>query len=1223
MAVFLFSFVAEVLLTGIGCRGTPLETSKRRAVVPILYVQSVNWSLQAIFMVYGTVVVSRVEPSCWEGSDRRHVLAITQAMVYSTWVFSVVLWLAVFIVYNAYPVKAKEKTWEKRVVCVSWLFGCYKTMRQQVDGRSAPLNSVAQWLSGLFGHADLTPSDLIAALVLCTAAQHQRRRLHIKNALAPVEDALSGITLSESNESADMGGARDDGAQMYTGIDERTLLKKTSDKSSVSTTPSRPSSASPEQREGRPGEVRSSPSSALRHSLESKRKASVDHKGHMQGIVEASSFQEATASLNSNSNHQPGQVSVPENDAGPSGNAPTREPAAPDQAADGAPEQAATGGTGQPEQVHSGGSAPPEEGVRGNAAVMSLLETSMSAVSGAAGAIFGNGSEAQGQASEQENGEQSSGADSRDGKEPREAAGNRGGEVTCNGTGGNAAVDAASDESEAGSEGEEGRAGGIGSKLKQLRNHLSPRDGAPDRRSETGSQDDEEEGEQEKLHLPEELKEKLKEKVRIQSKSARHAEAVNEVAAGPKITAPDKDTTVVPLPHSNGHSQQHQNKNQSNRNSQGSCDIGPIWSERDSSGHGTQQAGGAERVGDEESNDGSSAEAAPRGVLAAVGDYLGSWVGMAPVPEDPEEQEPDEKLMAVPDIPGENPDQSQHEAADGDSELNRRGSVTLNLSEVDAQTLRDFEKRASTAADGTLDDAMEDFRRSRQFPDSRRISNQFPVILTPSEQVSEQVEELNIDMQPGEIVDDILGKRKNVAYDTLEEAAVYAKFACAAYAVVEYEDTRDDKLKSKLPSCCACCGCCPCCSATQTVESSDEVRRTIAEVAGVDEKDILYFSPSNQALAHLPYCIALDKKRKSVVVAIRGTMSMADVVTDAVVHPEGIDDWLPPALSKANKHKRGTAFGHAGIVASASAVLADLDKGGILRVLLGGDEEREAMDEEGGAENKGEAVGAVMQEKVDAKGYRLVVTGHSLGAGAAALISLKLRDRFEDLKCWAYCPPGGLVSESLLPAMREWCVSVVCGKDAVPRMTVNNLSRLMDEMVTALARTRHHKLRVLIGGWWRKENRPPPQHLFCEYEEIPLEARVFLEKYYKSVERRGKEMDMFPPGRVIFVRPLKTLVGRRHRAGPKRFQKGWDAVWITPQELIAEGILISGRMMEHHLLQSTLQGALDHVIEKHPANPNPKKTAKRRRLRKKADQPKDLVELAQVVVEGPERQSPL
>jgi sn1-specific diacylglycerol lipase len=59
-----------------------------------------------------------------------------------------------------------------------------------------------------------------------------------------------------------------------------------------------------------------------------------------------------------------------------------------------------------------------------------------------------------------------------------------------------------------------------------------------------------------------------------------------------------------------------------------------------------------------------------------------------------------------------------------------------------------------------------------------------------------------------------------------------------------------------------------------------------------------------------------------------------------------------------------------------------------------------------------------------------------------------------DLKCWAFSPPGGLVSETLLPALRDWCISVVCGKDAVPRMTTNNLARLMDEMVTALARAR-------------------------------------------------------------------------------------------------------------------------------------------------------------------------
>ncbi len=40
------------------------------------------------------------------------------------------------------------------------------------------------------------------------------------------------------------------------------------------------------------------------------------------------------------------------------------------------------------------------------------------------------------------------------------------------------------------------------------------------------------------------------------------------------------------------------------------------------------------------------------------------------------------------------------------------------------------------------------------------------------------------------------------------------------------------------------------------------------------------------------------RKRKAVVLALRGTMSMADIVTDAVAHPEQIDDWLPPRFAK-------------------------------------------------------------------------------------------------------------------------------------------------------------------------------------------------------------------------------------------------------------------------------------------------------------------------------------
>ncbi len=63
------------------------------------------------------------------------------------------------------------------------------------------------------------------------------------------------------------------------------------------------------------------------------------------------------------------------------------------------------------------------------------------------------------------------------------------------------------------------------------------------------------------------------------------------------------------------------------------------------------------------------------------------------------------------------------------------------------------------------------------------------------------------------------------------------------------------------------------------------------------------------------------------------------------------------------------------------------------------------------------------------------------------------------------------------------------------------------------------------------------------------------------------------------------------------------------------------QMLHDHLIQSTVISALDKVIQKHPANPKPNKKDKRRRLRKKGEL--DPVELAEVVVDGPENQAPI
>lgn len=75
------------------------------------------------------------------------------------------------------------------------------------------------------------------------------------------------------------------------------------------------------------------------------------------------------------------------------------------------------------------------------------------------------------------------------------------------------------------------------------------------------------------------------------------------------------------------------------------------------------------------------------------------------------------------------------------------------------------------------------------------------------------------------------------------------------------------------------------------------------------------------------------------------------------------------------------------------------------------------------------------------------MTGHSLGAGAAVLVALYLRNYFPNVYCWAFCPPGGLAEPSVAEAAKTFCTSVAMGKDWIPRLTLKSFEHLRDEMV--------------------------------------------------------------------------------------------------------------------------------------------------------------------------------
>lgn len=129
------------------------------------------------------------------------------------------------------------------------------------------------------------------------------------------------------------------------------------------------------------------------------------------------------------------------------------------------------------------------------------------------------------------------------------------------------------------------------------------------------------------------------------------------------------------------------------------------------------------------------------------------------------------------------------------------------------------------------------------------------------------------------------------------------------------------------------------------------------------------------------------------------------------------------------------------------------------------------------------------------------------------------------------------------------------------------MTRLMDEFVTSLARCKQPKLHILFNPWWRRGKQNFDQ-LFYGYKDMPIEASKILMQYYESRGRLGQPVGTYPPGKVIFLRPLKS----------QNAEKQWDAVYVAPEDLIAEGILVSPMMFHDHLCSSVNQALLQSVV---------------------------------------------
>ncbi|KAL3145874.1 hypothetical protein ABBQ38_015244 [Trebouxia sp. C0009 RCD-2024] len=346
----------------------------------------------------------------------------------------------------------------------------------------------------------------------------------------------------------------------------------------------------------------------------------------------------------------------------------------------------------------------------------------------------------------------------------------------------------------------------------------------------------------------------------------------------------------------------------------------------------------------------------------------------------------------------------------------------------------------------------------------------------------------------------------------------------------------------------------------------------IKEEAGMDDSQLVYVSFSNQALAHLPYMVALDETSRSVVLAVRGTATMEDVITDSVAAPDLLDrsEWLPESFKQQQAQTGERMYAHGGIVAAAAAILADMEQHNLLQRLL---EEYDPLDQQHQQpSHRNQEDGDNLpswDQTIDYRSWKLVITGHSLGAGVAALMTLRLKDKYPSAKCWAFCPPGGLMSANLSHAAQGFVNCVVVGKDIVPRLSVVNIGRLIDELVTSLAMCKHNKNNMLLrklSTYWRHHH---VEQLFHDHAHIPKEALQVLDQYNQGIEARNRMLELILPGKVVFLRPRKT----------NNVRTSWDAVWMAPEEIAKEGIMISPHLLDDHYtatLEAALRGAQFH-----------------------------------------------
>nr|XP_039254691.1 diacylglycerol lipase-alpha-like isoform X1 [Styela clava] len=299
--------------------------------------------------------------------------------------------------------------------------------------------------------------------------------------------------------------------------------------------------------------------------------------------------------------------------------------------------------------------------------------------------------------------------------------------------------------------------------------------------------------------------------------------------------------------------------------------------------------------------------------------------------------------------------------------------------------------------------------------------------------------------------------------------------------------------------------------------------------------EVVYVSFEND-VSKQPFFLSVDHEKRSVVVTVRGTLAEADALTDLVASSEYLD----------TEENDGTWRAHKGMVDGAEYIKKKLLQ-----------EEMVLSLGFGHCISKG------------TKDYNLVLVGHSLGAGIASILAILLHPIYRNLKCYAFSPPGGLLSHSAVMASKDYIHTLIFGKDIVPRAGLSQLESLRNEVLDLLKHTKTPKYQIILGNLC---NSIEHRHGLLRSERLNSRAVRLGARPTNSVSANTTEMvstateELFPPGRIFHLVYSNDCISEQNSKKKKKYYMIYgDNVNDFNQ------VIVSHQMISHHLPQEVLR----------------------------------------------------